>query len=169
MGAHRRVLHGTRAGYDKHRRVRKGNWGWPTRENTCGCKEAYRVYQTDYTNRAQTQAGNRERSTARQRAFRRLQQLHAADYAKLYAEELSIIRDGGKSALAGMQQQLDAVLAGVDMITLERLMRHGMASLPEREKYFRVLQLRQRVAEIERRAAEESHGTTEEGEPVSDS
>lgn len=150
MAAHRRVKHGTRAGYDKHRRIRAGNWKFPlAKEDPCGCQAAYRQYQRDVTAERGRHLSANQRSMARQRAYRRLQQLYGQDYAKFYAEELSIIQDGGKSVIGGLRQQLEAALVGVDEAQLARLIRHRMASAPESTRYYRILQLRQRIAEIE--------------------
>ena len=152
------MKHGTRQGYDKHRRVRKGTWKWPLGEE-CGCREAYRAYQREYMRQTgNARKGTRERNNARQRAYKRLQHEFPQLYAKYYAEELSVIRDGGTVVLANLRAELRATLRGMPP-DLESVVRSGHATPREREVYLKACALKSQIAEVEQRIAAREPGS----------
>lgn len=145
------VWHGTPQGYDKHRRTRKGRWSWPACDK---CMAARQAYNTEVQARPQYRAHAGERSKARQRALARLRERHPGEYMKFYAEELSLIRDGGVVVLENLQAQLRQVTAGVKVSELEQAVRAGSATLQERALYFQVRSLRKQAAEAGRQVEE---------------
>lgn len=161
----KKVFHGTAAGYDKHHRVRKGSWKWPACQK---CREAHTIYVRENHQLPESRKRARERTLARSRAWVRLQKLHPGEYAKLYTEELELIRDGGDIAVRAMEQEIAEVLAaqaarlvhaGGQRIRVEnaekdlvKAVNAGYASLAERERWSRVVTLRNRIAEIRQRA-----------------
>jgi hypothetical protein len=148
------IRHGTRSGYDKHYRTRKGNWKWPLAKDTCGCLEAHQAYMRGYRARPVQAAGARQRSVARHRALKRLADMHTADYAKLYTEELSIIRDGGKVVLSALVAEMKRELAVTSEEELQLLVANGSATLKERAAYWRIQNLKDRIEEARARVKE---------------
>jgi hypothetical protein len=75
------IPHGTRSGYQQHRKAN---------ENPCeACREANRRYAAEYRGRRPAAAREAKRKTAAlQRAHRRLGKMYPADLAWLYEEEL---------------------------------------------------------------------------------
>jgi hypothetical protein len=148
------IKHGTRPGYDKHYRTRKGSWKWPLdKDDKCGCLGAYQEYQREFKSRPEQVAASRQRSMARHRAYKRLSDMHPADYAKLYTEELSIIQDGGKVILGTLMSELKQATSAASEEDLGRLVRDGSATLRERDIYWRIQGLRIRVEEARARVA----------------
>jgi hypothetical protein len=149
--ARKRIYHGTESGYQKHWRVRSGNWKWPACEK---CMAANTKLGQEYRARPDVRALTRVRSNATQRAFRRLRRAHPEEFTRLYLEELSLIQDGGTAVVANLREDLKKLTRKVSEAQLEQEIQHRSATTAEREQYFQILSLRRKIEEAERRVAE---------------
>lgn len=147
----KRVYHGSLAGYEKHWRVRKGKWQWPACE---GCQQAASDRRKEYRKTPAGMASYKDRGMARQRALGRLQRLYPGEYNKYYAEELSLIRDGGTAVVSNLRDELNSLIGKISEASLEQSVQKRAATLEERRVYFEVLALRRRIQEAEDRVAE---------------
>lgn len=154
-----KVRHGTKQGYDKHWRTRKGRWGWPACER---CTQALTASGRQYRQQPDKVAASRLRHTARQRAFRRLQRMHPGDYARVFTEELSILRDGGTVVVENLQAELDRSFPAQRMQKVAEAVRQRAATPAESRLYAEYLSLRKRLDEARQRVAE--HRDSEAGD-----
>lgn len=152
MGKRKLIRHGTTKGFSKHRRVRSGNWPMPPGEE-CGCAEAQREWRRERDRKPLPVEQRRQRDRARQRALLELRRMYPQDYAKLYAEELSSIKDGGQVELSSVQSQLRLLTQGVNERELRKYAGDGSATVRERELLERLATLRKRAAELEEMVA----------------
>jgi hypothetical protein len=144
------VRHGTWQGYDKHRRIRKGNWSWPACEK---CVPAATEGRRGYAQRPEVVASTRLRNNARQRAFRRLKDLHPGEFARLLSEEVSIARDGGTVVVSNLRYELRTKAPGTIEADLTKAVQQRSATQPEISAYFEIQDLRRRITEAEERVA----------------
>lgn len=151
MTARKRVYHGTREGYDKHERQRRGAWTWPACER---CKAAKKKWRTEYAQRPDVKLMASQRSIARQRAHKRLKDAHRGEYAKYFTEEMSILRDGGSAIVEGLLAEMRRLTGHTSVEELERAVQQRSATLKETEFYFAILDLRRRIGEAQERVAQ---------------
>jgi hypothetical protein len=143
------IRHGTTPGYNKHRRVRKASWAWPP---CILCSLAANADRQVYSKRPEVIASTRRRNNARQRALRRLKDMHPGEFARLFSEEVSLASDGGTVVVANLRHEL-CVLAGQAEVRLARAVQDRTASKEEAVRYFQILDIRRRIREAEERVA----------------
>jgi hypothetical protein len=150
-----RVEHGTKNGYDKHRRTAVGEWPWPAGQE-CGCVAANAAYEKALSPSARAKAARKVRETARNRAVRRLLKLYEQDFAKLYAEEYALLCED-EGAIARLEREVATLLrAGhvpgrrAESIEKELLtaVKGKWATPDEIRKWARICQLRHRIGEL---------------------
>ena len=81
--------HGTVRGYHRHKRTRKGKWGWPVAEGSCGCLEAIRTYNREVRSTAEQVAARHVRDAARQSALLDLRRQFPGEYQRHYDRQLA--------------------------------------------------------------------------------
>jgi hypothetical protein len=134
--------HGTNRGYQKHKRQRSGDWGWPLAAGTCGCREANQEYNRKIREIPENVELRHLRDSARQAALLQLRRQFPSEFQRHYVAEM-IQRSGGRAAdVTGdsvpvplwddlMAQLLKAALE-LDEASLHTKLRGGWATVRER-------------------------------------